>query len=83
MPEFIRTTEPLTGEDPSLVWLRREHPEVLAARDTPHTFDHALPRDPRDTCPPDGDARCVCATCWEPKSRRVHGGPVRAGTVDL
>jgi hypothetical protein len=72
MPEYIRTTEPLTGEDPSLAWLRAQHPEVLAARETPHAFVHHAVRDPRDTCPPEGSAGCICDTCWERKSLRVH-----------
>lgn len=72
MAEFIRTTEPLTGEDPSLAWLRREHPSILAARETPHPFLHSLPRDPRDTCPPEGNRDCICGVCWMRKSFRVH-----------
>jgi hypothetical protein len=71
VPEFIATTEPLTGEDPSLAWLRRAHPERFAARTTPHAFV-PMPRDPRDTCPPEGNAGCICDACWERKSLRVH-----------
>lgn len=69
---FIRVDEPLTAEDPSLAWLRREHPDKLAMRETPHPFDHSMPRDPRDTCPPEGNARCVCEACWEFKSHPIH-----------
>lgn len=74
MPEYIATTEPLTAEDPTLVWLRREHPEVYEARSTPHAFVHYAIRDPRDTCPPEGNASCVCDVCWERKSAPVHRG---------
>jgi hypothetical protein len=70
---WIDTTEPLTDEDPSLVWLRREHPERYTARSTPHAFVHSeSTRDPRDTCPPEGNAGCICDTCWERKSFRIH-----------
>ncbi len=72
MPEYIRTDEPLTDEDPSLAWLRAEHPEVLEARETPHEFVH-MERDPRvDRCPPEGNPCCVCERCWERKSFRAH-----------
>ena len=72
MPEYIATTDPLTGEDPSLAWMRREHPERFAARTTPHAFVHYT-RDPEfDKCPPEGSPGCICDTCWERKSLRVH-----------
>lgn len=67
---FIRTTEPLTGEDPTLSWMRREHPERLTARETRHAFvPTALAYEPPDhVC----GARCICDVCWERKSLRVH-----------
>lgn len=77
---FIATDEPLNGskkEDPTLAWMRREHPDVLAMRETPHEFVHWPIRDPKDTCPPEGNAGCVCEACWERKSFRAHRGSSR------
>lgn len=58
--------------DPTEAWMRREHPERVAARDRPHPFVvmgfDPVVDGPDHVC----RASCVCDTCWEPKSRHVH-----------
>jgi hypothetical protein len=53
-------------------WLEREHPEVLVARDTSHPFVHGIGQEGDKCWGTDGLSGCICSTCWEPKSRKVH-----------